>query len=245
MEDYDIREPFEKILNSIIDFLPNLLGALLILVIGYFIAKALETGVRKLLNRARFDRAIHNSAAGNTVSRVVESPSRLGGRVAFWLVFIGAISLAVSALDLPVLNDLLNSVYAYVPNIIAAVIIFLVASTVSAAAVALVQRVMGRTSIAKLIATAIPAITMSLAVFMILNQLGIARDIVNILFTAIVGAIALGLALAFGLGGRDVARELLEQAADSARANSDTVKSEAKRAAANTKREASRAKDNM
>ena len=102
MEDYDIREPFEKILNSIIEFLPHLLGALLILLLGYLIAKALEKGVRKLLNRARFDRAIHNSAAGNTVSRVVESPSRLGGRIAFWLVFVGAISLAVSALDLPV-----------------------------------------------------------------------------------------------------------------------------------------------
>ena len=245
MEDYDIREPFEKILNSIIEFLPHLLGALLILLLGYFIAKALEKGVRKLLNRARFDRAIHNSAAGNTVSRVVESPSRLGGRIAFWLVFVGAISLAVSALDLPVLNDLLNSVYAYVPNVIAAVVIFLVASTVSAAAVALVQRIMGRSAIAKLVATAIPAITMSLAVFMILNQLGIARDIVNILFTAIVGAVALGLALAFGLGGRDVARELLEQAADSARANSGKVKEEAQRASSNAKREASRAKENM
>ncbi len=245
MEDYDIREPFEKILNSIIEFLPHLLGALLILLLGYLIAKALEKGVRKLLNRARFDRAIHNSAAGNTVSRVVESPSRLGGRIAFWLVFVGAISLAVSALDLPVLNDLLNSVYAYVPNVIAAVVIFLVASTVSAAAVALVQRIMGRSAIAKLVATAIPAITMSLAVFMILNQLGIARDIVNILFTAIVGAVALGLALAFGLGGRDVARELLEQAADSARANSGKVKEEAQRASSNAKREASRAKENM
>ena len=245
MEDYDIREPFEKILNSIIEFLPHLLGALLILLLGYLIAKALEKGVRKLLNRARFDRAIHNSAAGNTVSRVVESPSRLGGRIACWLVFVGAISLAVSALDLPVLNVLLNSVYAYVPNVIAAVVIFLVASTVSAAAVALVQRIMGRSAIAKLVATAIPAITMSLAVFMILNQLGIARDIVNILFTAIVGAVALGLALAFGLGGRDVARELLEQAADSARANSGKVKEEAQRASSNAKREASRAKENM
>lgn len=245
MEDNDIREPFENILNSIVEFLPNLLGALLILLIGYFIAKALEKGIRKLLNKARFDRAVHNSPAGNTISRMVESPSRLGGRLAFWLVFVGAISLAVSALDLPVLNDLLNSIYAYIPNVIAAVVIFLVASAISAGAAAFVQRVMGRTPIAKLIATAVPAIVMSLAIFMILNQLGIARDIVNILFTAIVGSVALGLALAFGLGGREVARDLLEQAADSARSNSGKIKSEAQRAASNTKREASRAKENM
>lgn len=242
MNDFDIEQSLENILQRIIEFLPNLLGAIAILIIGYMIAKLLENITRKALNRARFDRAIHNSSAGNTISRVIESPSKLGGRIAFWLVFIGTISLAVSALNLPVLNDLLNSIYSYVPSVIAAVVIFLVASAVSAGAAKFVMRVMGRTPLAKLIATAIPAIAMSLAVFMILNQLGIARDIINILFTAIVGAIALGLALAFGLGGRDVARELLEQAADSARSNKDQVKNEMSQAAENTKREANRLK---
>lgn len=244
MNDNNIEQSFENILTKIIEFLPNLIGAIVILLLGYLIAKALEKIIYKALNRARFDRAIHNSSAGNTISRIVESPSRLGGRIGFWLVFIGAISLAVSALNLPVLNDLLSAIYSYVPNIVAAVLIFLVASTVSAGAAAFAQRVMGRTAMAKIVATVVPAITMSLAVFMILNQLGIAKDIVNILFTAIVGAIALGLALAFGLGGRDVARELLEQAADSARNNSDHVKSEVKQAAETTKREANRAKNN-
>jgi hypothetical protein len=244
MNDFNIQQSLENILARVIEFLPNLIGAIAILIIGYMVAKLLEKVIRKALNRARFDRAIHNSAAGDTISRIIESPSRLGGRIAFWLVFIGAISLAVSALNLPVLNDLLNSIYSYVPNVIAAVAIFLVASAVSAGAAAFVLRVMGRTAIAKLIATAIPAIAMSLAVFMILSQLGIAKDIVNILFTAIVGAIALGLALAFGLGGRDVARELLEQAASTARNNSDRVKSEASQAVDATKREANRAKRN-
>lgn len=244
MNDFNVQQSFENILSRIIEFLPNLIGAIAILIIGYMIAKLLEKVIRKALNRARFDRAIHNSSAGNTISRIIESPSRLGGRIAFWLVFIGAISLAVSALNLPVLNDLLSAVYAYVPNVVAAVAIFLVASAVSAGSATFVLRVMGRTAIAKLIATAIPAIAMSLAVFMILNQLGIAKDIVNILFTAIVGAIALGLALAFGLGGRDVARDLLEQAADSARNNSDRIKSEASQAVDATKRESSRMKRN-
>ncbi|HEV7951816.1 MAG TPA: hypothetical protein VGO98_00360 [Candidatus Saccharimonadales bacterium] len=244
MNDFNVERSFENILSRIIEFLPNLIGAILILIIGYMIAKLLEKVTRRALNRARFDRAMHNSSAGKTISRIIESPSKLGGRIAFWLVFIGAISLAVSALNLPVLNDLLNSIYAYVPNVISAVLIFLVASAISGGVAGFTTRVMGRTALSKIIATVIPAIVMSLAVFMILNQLGIARDIVNILFTAIVGAIALGLALAFGLGGRDVARELLEQAADNARSNSDRVKSEMQQAAENTKREADRAKRN-
>lgn len=245
MDDFNIRDSLENILDSIISFLPNLLGAIIILVIGYLIAKGIEKFIRKMLTRMRFDRAMHNSSAGNMISRIIDSPSRLGGRLGFWLVFIGAISLAVAALDLPVLNDLLSAIYSYVPNIIAAVLIFLVASAISAGAAKFVQRVMGRTAMAKLVATAIPAIAMSLAVFMILNQLGIARDIVNILFTAIVGAIALGLALAFGLGGREVARDLLEHAADNARANSDKMKGEVRQAVDTTKREARRAKDNL
>lgn len=245
MNDNDIEQSFGNILTRIIDFLPNLIGAIAILVIGYMIAKLLEKGIRKLLTRARFDRAMHNSSAGNTISRIIESPSRLGGQIAFWLVFIGAISLAISALNLPVLNDLLNTVYSYVPNVIAAVVIFLVASAISAGAAAFVMRVMGRSAMAKIIATVIPAITMSLAVFMILNQLGIAKDIVNILFTAIVGSIALGLALSFGLGGRDVAREILEQAVDNARNNSDQIKSEARQATDTAKREANKAKRNL
>lgn len=244
MNDIDVQQSFENILNRIIEFLPNLIGAILILIIGYMIAKLLEKVIRKALNRARFDRAMHNSSAGKTISRVIESPSKLGGRIAFWLVFVGAISLAVSALNLPVLNDLLNTIYGYVPSVIAAVLIFLVASAISAGVAGFATRVMGRTALSKIVATVVPTIVMSLAVFMILNQLGIARDIVNILFTAIVGAAALGLALAFGLGGRDVARELLEQAAGSARNNSDRFKSEAKQAAETTKREANRMKDN-
>jgi hypothetical protein len=244
MDDIDVKQSFENILNRIIEFLPNLIGAILILIIGYMIAKLLDNVIRKALNRARFDRAMHNSSAGKTISRIVESPSRLGGRIAFWLVFVGAISLAVSALNLPVLNDLLNTIYGYVPSVIAAVLIFLVASAISAGVAGFATRVMGKTALSKIVATVVPAIVMSLAGFMILNQLGIARDIVNILFTAIVGAIALGLALAFGLGGRDVARELLEQAADNARSNTDRVKGEAKQAAENTKREANRMKNN-
>lgn len=227
MERFDLTQEFENAVGNIIGFLPNLLAALLILLIGSIIASALARLTRKVLQRLRFDRVIHSSTAGTMVSRVIESPSYFTGRVVFWLIMIGTISLAVTALNLPVLNNLLGAVYGYIPNIIAAVIIFLIASTISAGGARFVQRVMGNTAISRLVSTAVPAIIMSLAVFMILNQLGIATDIVNILFTAVVGAIALGLALAFGLGGRDAARGLLEQAADSARAKQDSINEQA------------------
>lgn len=238
MERFDLTQELENVVGNIINFLPNLLAAILILIIGGLIASFLGRLVRRGLQRLRFDRAIHASPVGTAVSRVIESPSRVTGRVVYWLVMIGVISLAVAALNLPALNDLLAGVYGYVPNILAAVLIFLVASAVSAGAVGIVQRTMGRSALSKVVSAAVPAITMSIAVFMILNQLGIARDIVNILFTGIIGAISLGLALAFGLGGRDVARELLEQAADNARSHKDSVKAQVSQATENARRAA-------
>jgi hypothetical protein len=240
MERFDLTREFENVVGNIIGFLPNILAALLILIIGSIIASALARLTRKVLQRLRFDRVIHSSAAGSMVSRVIESPSYFTGRIVFWLIMIGTISLAVAALNLPILNDLLGAVYGYIPNIIAAVIIFLIASAISAGGARFVQRVMGNTAMSRVVSTAIPAITMSLAIFMILNQLGIATDIVNILFTGIVGAVALGLALAFGLGGREVARGLLEQAADNARAKQDSIKQQVTQAAENARRSTGR-----
>jgi hypothetical protein len=240
MERFDLTQEFENVVGNIIGFLPNVLAALLILIIGSIVASALARLTRKVLQRLRFDRVIHSSAAGSMVSRVIESPSYFTGRIVFWLIMIGTISLAVAALNLPILNELLGAVYGYIPNIIAAVIIFLIASAISAGGARFVQRVMGNTAMSRVVSTAIPAITMSLAIFMILNQLGIATDIVNILFTGIVGAVALGLALAFGLGGREVARGLLEQAADNARAKQDSIKEQVNQAAQNARRSTGR-----
>jgi hypothetical protein len=240
MERFDLTQEFENVVGNIIGFLPNVLAALLILIIGSIVASALARLTRKVLQRLRFDRVIHSSAAGSMVSRVIESPSYFTGRIVFWLIMIGTISLAVAALNLPILNELLGAVYGYIPNIIAAVIIFLIASAISAGGARFVQRVMGNTAMSRVVSTAIPAITMSLAIFMILNQLGIATDIVNILFTGIVGAVALGLALAFGLGGREVARGLLEQAADNARAKQDIIKEQVNQAAQNARRSTGR-----
>ena len=245
MNNNDFGRSFQDGLEGLFEYLPQLIGALLLRVVGYFVAMFLKSVVRKGLQRMRFDRALHTSPAGNVISRIVESPSRFVGRVVYWLVFLGFISLAISALNLPALNDLIGAIYSYLPHVIAAIIIFLVASTISGVAVAFVQRVMGRTALAKLLSAVIPSLTMSIAVFMILNELMIAEEIVLITYTALIGAVALGLALAFGLGGREVAARLLEQAYDAGRQNADVAKRDISRAKANTKNEAKRAADQL
>lgn len=245
MNDFNIEESFRNVVNSVVEFLPELLGAIVLIVIGYFVGLLIKMIIAKLLRQVRFDRALHSSPAGNYIARLVDSPSRFIGKIGFWLVFLGFISMAVAVLDIPALNDFMAAIYSYIPHVIAAVVIFLVASAVSVAAVAFVRRVMGRTTLAKVIASVIPSLVMSIAVFMILDELMIAENIVTITYTALIGAVALGLALAFGIGGRDVAARLLEQAYDAGRNNAGRAKNEVKQASQNTKRQASQASDRL
>ena len=99
----------------------------------------------------------------------------------------------------------MDQVLAYLPNVIAAVIMFVVAAALAGAVGGLIHKLMGDTGTGRLLQAAAPALVMVIAVFMILNQLKIAQDIVTITYAAILGALALGMALAFGLGGRQVA----------------------------------------
>lgn len=205
-------------------WVPRLAGALVVLLLGYLVAKLVAKVLWRGLQRAGLDRTLHSGQGGNFVAKVTQSPSHLLGQLAFWAIFLGAISLSASVLGIAALTAFVGAIWAYIPNVIAALAIFLVAGAVSAAVAGLVGRTMGETPLGKIIATAVPVIVMSIAVFMILEQLKIATQIVTITYAALWGAIALGTALAFGLGGRDVAARMLEGAYQSGQRNKDQFK---------------------
>jgi hypothetical protein len=212
----DASDSFQGALDNLVGFLPNLLGCLLLLLVGYIIAKIVAGVVAKALQKLGLDRQLHESDANRYVERVLPgaSPSKGIARVVFWLIFIFFVTSAVAALKIPAVTTFMNQVLAYLPNVIVAIVIFVVAAVIAGAVAASVAKLMGDTPTGKVVATIVPALVMVIAMFMILNQLKIAEEIVTIAFAATIGALALGLALAFGLGGRDVARRLLEDAYD-------------------------------
>ena len=245
MNNSNLPNWLEHTWSSLVEALPEILGAVVLVIVGYLVALIIKSVLAKLLRRLRFDRAVHSSPAGNSIARLVDSPARFISKVSFWLVFLGFVSMAVAVLNVPALNAFMAGVYGYLPHVVAALIIFLVASAVSVAAVSFVRRVMGRTTLAKVVASVVPSLVMSIAVFMILDELMIAENIVTITYTALIGAVALGLALAFGLGGRDVAARLLEQAYQSGKDNAANVKTEVKQANRKTKRDLNVAADKL
>lgn len=207
-----IIDPIRDLLLSIAHWLPQLLGALLILLVGYMVARAVEGLLKKVLVRTKFDHFLKRGTAGSYIGRVISSPAALVGSVVFWLLWLTTISIAVTVLGVPALTNFVNVVYGYLPNVLAAFLIFVVAGAVSTAAATLVNRLMGDTPTGKMVGTVVPVVVMLIASFMILSQLQIAHDIVVITYAALMGSVALGMALAFGLGGRTVAGRLLDQA---------------------------------
>ena len=221
-----IQQSLQNAFDAFFAFLPNLLGFLVLLVIGYIVAKVVAGVVRKVLEKVGVDRHLENAGSHNYVGRFLPgaSVSNAVSRVVFWLVFIFFLFAAVGALKIPAVTTFMNQVLAYLPNVIVAVVIFVLAGVVAGAIGGVVHKTMGDTATGKLLRAAVPALVMVIAVFMILNQLQIAEEIVTITYAALIGAVALGMALAFGLGGVDVAGKMLDDAYDKGQDKKDEVK---------------------
>ena len=239
----DIGDSVQRGADEIGNWVPNLIAALAILVVGYIVAKVLGGLVHRVLRRAGTDRVLTEGQGGRWVRKLTSSPSQLLGRIAFWVVFLGAVSLAVTALGLEALESLVASIYSYLPNVLAALLIFVVASALAVGIAGLATRLMGDTGLGRIVATVAPILVMTIATFMILDQLMIAETIVTITYAGLIGAIALGSALAFGLGGRDVAGRMLEGAYAKGQASKEQFRRDLDTGISRTREEASRLRD--
>ena len=241
----NIGDSVQQALDNFFAFLPRLIGFLLILLIGWIVAKVVKGVLTKVLERVGLDRALHTGSTGQYVNQVAPDvkPSRTIGAIAFWFIFLGAISIAVSQLGIAALTDFVASIAAYLPNVVAAILIFVIAGVIAAAVGGLVARTMGDTPTGKVVGSVVPVLVMAIATFMILNQLQIATEIVTITYAALIGGVFLAMALAFGLAGRSVAQRMLEDAYDKGQENKDQVKDDMETGKERAERDAQQAKD--
>jgi len=241
----DIGASLQQALDAFFAFLPRLLGFLIVLAIGFIVAKVVKSLLVKLLGKVGLDRAMHSGSVGQYVNRAAPdlSPSRIIGTIAFWFIFLGALSIAVSQLGIPALNNFVQAIAAYLPNVIAAVLIFVIAGVVAAAVGGLVARTMGDTPTGKIVGSVVPVLVMAIATFMILNQLQIATEIVTITYAALIGGVFLAMALAFGLGGREVAGQMLGDAYGKGQRQKGQVKQDLQTGRDRAKDDAHKAKD--
>jgi hypothetical protein len=215
----EVGDSLQRGLDNLIGFLPNLIGFLIILAIGYVIARVVKGLVIKLLEKIGTDRAIHTGSTGEYVNRVAPGfrPSSTIGTITFWFLFLGFLAIAVSQLGIAALDNFVAEIVAYLPNVVVAVLILVVAVALAGFVGTLIERTMGDTPTGKVTRSVAPVLILAIGTFMVLDQLQIAPQIVTITYAALLGGLALAMALAFGLGGRDVANSMLSEAYDRGR----------------------------
>lgn len=208
---FDVLSSLQNAFTTLVDYIPRIIGALIVLLIGYLIAKILRKVLTKLLQKLRLDAKLTSGQGGSYVQRFSPqgSPSALLGAVVFWLIMVFTITSAIGTLGIPALTGFMNLVLSYIPNVIAAILILLIAVALASAIGGIAERAFGNTITGRIVRSAGPALVMVIAVFMILTQLNIAQIIVTATFCALVFALSLGAALAFGLGGRDAAADMI------------------------------------
>ena len=205
-----LSQRLEEGIRQIVLFLPRLLAALGILMAGFVIAKMVERGTDIALHRIGFDRWMREGGVSEALERAGTrlDPSTVLAKLVFWTVMLLVILLAADAMGIEAVSILFAELIAYIPSVIAAVIVLVLGTLIGEFVKDLVLASAGGLPGAGTLARAAKASIILLAVFMALDQLKVAQDIVLVSFIAVVGAGALAAGIAFGLGGKEIAAEI-------------------------------------
>jgi hypothetical protein len=210
-----IVEPVTQMLTRIMAYLPVLLGALIILIVGWIVAKAIRRLVDWLLKLIRFDVLADKAGISGILRKgnLEISAGQVVSSIVYWLVIIMVLVMTVDALGLPKSSDILSSLFAYVPKVIAALLVLVVAMFLASFVSGIVRTAAGNANLPKpeILAGISRWAIIIFAVTISLEQLGIAPLLVATTFNIVLGGVVLALALAFGLGGKDAAAKYLEE----------------------------------
>ena len=216
---YDITtKALSKLEDGFTSFLPNFLIALVVFIIGWFIALGVGKLAAEILARIGFNKLFEKDGWKEAMEKadVKVNAANFVGAIAKWILVIVTLSIAVSILGFSEFNVFLNSVMFWLPNLIIATAIFVVGVLIADMSEKLIKvwvKKMG-ISYADFIGTVTKWAIYIFSGMAILIQLGIAEALINTLLTGLVATLTLAFGLAFGLGGKDAAARVIQDAKD-------------------------------
>jgi Conserved TM helix len=210
----ELSQSAQEFARSLVQFLPRLLIMLSIVLIGWLIASLAKIVLRRILRLVKFDRLSENAGAAQLLTQAaLPSSTELMCRLVFWVTWFVFILAGLSALGIVGLQEHISLFLLFLPRLFVAVLIFfigmIVASFLSRAA--LLAAVNAQLPSARVVAFSIRTIILLLTFSMAVEEIGIAERTILIAFSILFGAVMLGLAIAFGLGGQELARRTLER----------------------------------
>ena len=213
-----IMEPAKTILITAVSYTMRVLGILVILIIGWAIAKAIQNIVTRFLKIAQLDVAADKAGVTKILVKgeIKYTLAELIGMLVYWLGMLIVVVAGVNALHLTVAALLLNQIVTYIPHVIAAVFILSIGMFVAVLVSKTINTVAVNAGLRQpqLLAKISETIIVVLAIIMALEQLQISTTILNLVMSIILGSIGVALALAFGLGGKDAAAKIIKENLD-------------------------------
>jgi hypothetical protein len=201
-------------LQNFIGFLPALVGALLVLILGWIVAGLLAGLIERVLKTIGFERAADSTGIDDFIRQAGSdwSASRIVAEIVKWFIRLIAIQAAASILGLTQISEIINAILLWLPNLVVAIAIVVVGALIARFVGGLVRGATGEMGFAnpELMGAIARYGIIVFAVIAAIDQLGIAETVVNTIFIAVVAAIAAAFALAFGLGGREVAGQIAQ-----------------------------------
>jgi hypothetical protein len=210
-----VIEPFERLLEKILQFLPSFLTSILILIVGIVIAGLVKSIFARIFQALKIDAHLERIGLSQALTKggIKEPVSVLFSRALGWITLFIFMIISVRALDMLSVEQLLERLFLYLPNIfIAALVLFfgyMLSNFLGRAA--LIASVNAGIKVSGMIGKLVQLTVFLLAITMSLEQLGIGSGTIIIAFAIVFGGAVLALSIAFGLGGRDIAKEFLEK----------------------------------
>lgn len=197
----DITQSFEDALDTVISFLPKLIGFLLILIIGYIIAKILQKVVSAVLEKVGFDGVVERGGVKKALAKSQYDASDILAKIVFYAVMLFVLSTAFGVFGPNPISDYLAAIVAYLPKVFVAILILVIAAAIAAGVKLLVQNTLGGLSYGKLLANIASTVIIALGVIAALGQLQIAENVVNAVLYAALAAVVGVTVVAVGGGG--------------------------------------------
>jgi hypothetical protein len=206
---------FAAAMVLLLSAIPKIIGFVLIIAAGWFIASLIDRGLAALLRSIRFNHFADRSGLSDFVQKMGMNTDAAGmiGIVVRWFVRLIALVVAFDALGLPAVSEVLKQLLLWLPNVIVALVVLVIGGLAARALSNVVRGSAAEAGLANsdFLAKVASVVVWAFAIVVAVNQLGIATELVNTLFMAVVGALALAVGLAFGLGGRETAAEILRK----------------------------------
>jgi hypothetical protein len=210
----ELTQAVHEITREVVRFLPRLVVMLIIACVGWLIAYLLKVVVRSILRLTKFDKLSENVGAAQLLHRAaLPTSSELVVRLVFWVAWIGFILVGVNVLGIVGLEPDISRFFLFLPRLFVALLIVffgLLAASFFSRAV-LLGAVNANLPSPRLLSLSVRTVIIIFALSMMFEELGVAEQTILVAFGIVFGAMMLGLAIAFGLGGQDLARRFLER----------------------------------